>query len=301
MSGKKGELTTQQLVTMIILITSFIIVIFLLVRLNLQEISDKEICRNSIIMKDKTGISSAPLNCKINYLCISADNKCEKMPNSKIQEVKTKEEVYKILADETVDCWWMFGEGKINYAGKEMTPGKHCAICSQIFFDENIKEEIFPDGKIEKRDFHNYLATQEMKGKDKTYTEYYFGTKNPSDIYSGDFGSLDTGKIYWVMTGVNSEVDYSKWGTGAGIAVGAALAIFAPVALPVSGVAFATVKIYGILKTAGTVGGLGGAGGYFLGTIVGGESGDNFLFPTIVEANSKDYTSLNCTDIRSSS
>ena len=52
--NKKGELTTHQLVGLIILIVSFAVILFLLFRLNLGETTNKEICHNSVIMKGKS-------------------------------------------------------------------------------------------------------------------------------------------------------------------------------------------------------------------------------------------------------
>lgn len=299
MKNKKAELTTQQIVSLIILVASFAVILFFIIKINFIDTADKEICRNSVIMRDKSGIE-APLKCKINYLCLTSNGKCDKMTNPNIEEVKNKGEVYNILANQIVDCWWMFGEGKINYAGKEIITGKHCAICSQILFDESLNENIFQEGKIDKNEFYNYFATEKMKNNEKTYFEYFYGTKNKEEIYDGDFGYMEIGKFYWIITGVNSEIDFSKWGTGAGIAAGAVLAYFSPVAIGV-GAGYAIVKTVGIIKTAGTIGTVGGIGGYFLGSIVEGESGKNFLFPTIIESNPEMFNVLNCSEMRSMS
>ena len=74
---KKAELTTKQLVTIIILITSFIIILFLFFRLNLGPVNDKEICHNSVIMKSKSLPGQGALNCKTSYVCISGGGECE--------------------------------------------------------------------------------------------------------------------------------------------------------------------------------------------------------------------------------
>ena len=61
------------------------------------------------------------------------------------KKVKTETEVYGILADEMADCWWMFGEGKVNYVGKDLPEKQlYCSICSQLAFDNSL-EEIFPE------------------------------------------------------------------------------------------------------------------------------------------------------------
>ena len=134
---QKGELTTQQLVVIIILITSFAILLFFLFRLNLTETTNKELCYNSVIMKGSSIFpgETIPLNCKRSYICLTSDGTCEKMTKPQLQKVKTKEETYKVLADEMADCWWMFGEGKINYIGEEVIPDLYCSLCSKPFLE----------------------------------------------------------------------------------------------------------------------------------------------------------------------
>ena len=151
--NKKGELTTHQLVGLIILIVSFAVILFLLFRLNLGETTNKEICHNSVIMKGKDIASkfvSGPLDCKTSYLCITGGGECEGINPSETKKIdlnkeNSEEELIKVITDEIADCWWMFGEGKINYIGDwidkpENLETHRCAICSIIKFDESIQE-----------------------------------------------------------------------------------------------------------------------------------------------------------------
>ena len=121
MKTKKAELTTQQIVILIILIVSFAILLYFFLRLNLQKETDSELCHNSVIMRSKALISesSVPLNCKTSYVCITADGTCESMTNPEIIKVKTKDELFNSLAEEMRNCWWMLGEGKVDYVGKD--------------------------------------------------------------------------------------------------------------------------------------------------------------------------------------
>lgn len=144
---KRGELTTQQLVGIIILIASFAIILFLLFRLNLGESSAKEICHNSVIMKSQSKLAVGSVDCKTNYVCISGGEKCEEFNPTATVNAKTKEEIAAVLEKEIEDCWWMFGEGKIDYIGYWISkPGSlethSCAICSIVKFDKQIQEEI---------------------------------------------------------------------------------------------------------------------------------------------------------------
>ena len=73
----KGELTTQQIVTLIILVVSFAVILFLIFRLNLGETTQKEICHNSVLMKAKSLPGTGYLDCKTNYVCISGGGECD--------------------------------------------------------------------------------------------------------------------------------------------------------------------------------------------------------------------------------
>ena len=47
----RAELTTQQIVGLIILIISFVIILYFIFALNLGETTDKEICHNSVALR----------------------------------------------------------------------------------------------------------------------------------------------------------------------------------------------------------------------------------------------------------
>ncbi|MEX2017252.1 MAG: hypothetical protein WD876_02165, partial [Candidatus Pacearchaeota archaeon] len=51
--SKKGELTTQQIVTILIVIASFIILLYFLFRINPAETNQKQICYNSVLLSSK--------------------------------------------------------------------------------------------------------------------------------------------------------------------------------------------------------------------------------------------------------
>ncbi len=310
MKDKKGELTTEQIVILIVLIISFVIILFLLVRLNLKGTSEEQICYNSVVTKGNPALSGAGgLNCERSYVCISKDKSCEKMNEPEIKEAESLDEVYQILADEMADCWWMFGEGKIDYIGDKALQKNYCSICTQLAFDDSLKdikdEEgnlIFSEGKINKDNLYNYLAKTEMS-EDLTYSEYLFGTddiqslklsivnneKNTEGV--GSFGTIELDKPYFVVMGITSRVENTYVWIGAGLVV---LAF----ATPVGWIGGA------ILIASGTSAIVIGADAAKLiqpeiaGIIVEGDGVKNkFLAPTIVEANSDKFELLECKDV----
>lgn len=296
MKNKSGELTTQQIVMLIILITSFAIILFLLFRLNLGKETDKEICHNSVVMRGNSVLpkDAVSLNCKTNYVCITEDGTCEQMTKPEIKKVKDETEVYEILANEMADCWWMFGEGKVDYIGKDyLKKNLYCSICSQVAFDDSLKKEIFEAEEFDKKEFYKYLAKKKIPKKGITYFEYINGVKDFNSFEKSlleeniDFGKINLNNQYYVLMGITSEVSSLGYtAVGATIVAAGALALVAPVTLP------ATVKI--IFVATGI--GFGGTAGRFVGTTIKGESGNVYLPPKLIETNSKEI--LECKSIK---
>ena len=179
--NKRAELTTEQIVGLIILIVSFAIILFLLFRLNLQELTDKEICHNSILTVGKSTIKSeASIDCKTNYVCISGGKKCENFLPSLTREIQltdseeeNKNKIMNALAEEMADCWWMFGEGKVNYVGGNiLLVDTTCSLCSVIAFDEEIKETM-ENSVITYGDFYDYLENTSFKNS-RSYFYYLY-------------------------------------------------------------------------------------------------------------------------------
>jgi len=188
--NQKGELTTQQIVILIVAIVSFAVVLFLLFRLNLSETSDEQICHNSVVLKSQEKVPlGAKLDCNTKYICISGGGKCENFDATKtididLKKENAKEEIMKFLAEEMANCWWMFGEGEIKYAEKG-----DCAICSAIMFDSEILNQIEKNEsyKISYRDFYNYLNN--LNKNVQSYFTYLYGSFD-IDIFQENVANL---------------------------------------------------------------------------------------------------------------
>jgi hypothetical protein len=205
---KKGELTTQQLVTIIILIVSFIIILTLIFNLNLNETTNKEICHNSVLLSQKTALGLGHLDCKTNYVCISGGEKCDEINPTitikiNLNDKNAKNEIMKVIADEMVDCWWMFGEGKIDYI-KSSSSETHCATCSVIKFDKKIQQKF---SNIDYMEFYKFLNSP--KDDTQTYLKYLY---NINDVYEfvnkfdkakqNSLKQFSTTEKYLILTGI---------------------------------------------------------------------------------------------------
>lgn len=292
MRNKNGELTTTQLVTIIILIASFAVILFFIFRLNLGETTDREICRNSVITRGSSVLpaESVPLKCQRSYLCLTEDGSCETLTNPIKEKVKTKEEVYKILAEEMATCWWMFGQGEVNYVGADFKAKHYCSICTQVAFDDSAKP-IFETGEIDEAYFYNtYLTTHNISGKGTTYSEYLYGTNDFSLIHSGGFKKISLDKTYYIMMGIISEKStFKRVLVGIGVGVGiTAVALLTPITGGLS-----LVSTTGILIATGGA----ASGGILVGVTGEGPTGNKFLKPAIIEFNSQEFKDLGCDSI----
>jgi hypothetical protein len=303
----KGEITTQQIVLLIILLVSFVVILFLLFRLDLGRESDIEICHNSVVMKGTPGLpaDSTSLKCSREYICITKDGSCEGMTKPEIIKAKTKEEVYNILAEEMANCWWKFGEGKVDYIGKDFfIRDNYCSVWSQVAFDNSIKEIQGLEEQISKDEFYNYLALTPVPDKGVNYAEYLFRTNNVNELKSqkligedgtetivGTFGNINLDKPQFILMGITSEVTGRGWKIAAAGVV-ATVGFFIPgPGWTWSGAIIGTLIVgvgevtKGIQPEIGAI-------------IIPGDGVKNsFMAPTIQEANSDSLKKLNCYDI----
>ena len=144
---------------------------FLLFRLDLGQTTNKEICHNSVLLKAQSKIGGT-LDCRTNYVCISGEKDCEGFSSDYTIEISgnSEEEIrnatMKAIADEMADCWWMFGEGKVDYVRKGVLNENYCSICSVIHFDEKLKEKI---NDINYDEFYDYLSQTKKGSSEKIW------------------------------------------------------------------------------------------------------------------------------------
>jgi len=300
MMEKKGELTTQQIVLLIVLIASFAVILFFLFRLNLGKTTEKEVCHNSVIMRGSSVLpeGAIALDCKTSYICLTRDGTCEDMTKPQIEKVRDEDEVYEVLANEMADCWWMFGEGKIDYVKKDFISNLYCSICSQVAFDNSVN--FFENRELNNQEFYIYLAEHNVSSGDISYLDYLFGIGQASaieetlSINDAELGIMNLDKQHYIIMGIYSDVGVGGWiaaGAGASVIIAGALLLS-----PVTG-ALTLISIPGIIFTV-SGGVAGGIGGKYIGTSLKGESENDYLAPTIIEVNSEEFGALKCERIQ---
>lgn len=224
------------------------------------------------------------------------------MTDPKVKKVKTVEEIYGVLAEQMADCWWMFGEGKIDYVGKDFfLKDNYCSVCSQIGFDNSIKEIEGVGEQISKDKLYEYLSKTKMPNSEINYAEYFFGTndinmlkrvalkaEDGSTVSVGTFGNIDLDKQHFVLMGITSELSGRGWKIAAGSAI-AVVGLF-------TGYTWVGMISGALVVGAGEV--TQGIDPEISAIIVQGNGVKNtFMAPTIQEANSNSLKKLDCYDV----
>ena len=202
--SKKGELTTQQIVLLIILIASFAIILFFFFRLNLQGQTLEQTCHNSVLLQNK--LKTGDLQCSTSYICFSGNGECSDISPTETIKISLgdlsaeKTNIFRNIADKMYSCWWMMGEGKIDYtSGLAISNQKICALCSSFSFDQKIQND-FKDSQPTYGEFYNYLA-QTKKDNSQTYLNYLYGVDSVDKLSGFDATKkFDFSKKYSLIT-----------------------------------------------------------------------------------------------------
>ncbi len=167
--NKKGELTSKQIITILILIVSFAVILIFLFSLNLGKETGREACKQSVELRGVALLGKfMSFNCNTEYICISGGGKCEGVPEKtsivKVSNSDSNEELLKELLNLRESCFWQFGEAEINIGDGV------CGLCSVVYFDEFLKgrEEITAEENFQ------FLESNSPKGKEINYIQYFY-------------------------------------------------------------------------------------------------------------------------------
>jgi len=196
----------KRTLTLLILscVTAIILAIFIgRWAITMEKGENIEICRGSIILAAQSKIVGneawTPLDCPRTDLLIK---KGDVVRNGVIDQ----ERVHKIVADSMAECWYMYGEGKIDpFSNWDNTGENYCLICKTIKFDKKLTSFILSKGdemvegdSINNENFKKYFPTlptlylmeNNYKTTGKTYYEYLYNVE-PQTISTEDRQSLE--------------------------------------------------------------------------------------------------------------
>lgn len=294
--NKKGELTSKQIVTIIILIVSFIVILLFFFTLNLKSEINSETCRNSVILRGTVLGDSTRLNCKTEDVCFSKTKDCDiDLKDIVVIKVENKQEFLDKASDLVYNCYWQMGEGKVNYAPKNFGGDRnYCAICDRIYFDRSLKEDDII--KVSNTEWYSFLKGKRTpNGENNLLFEIYKinsinSVFNQLNTNNEELKTLDIGRLEIFTGGKNfvivTSLTESGWGSALfGVGAGAVIGVVAVVAAPFTAGASLVV------------------GGAVIGAVVGGSAGfvisgpggkGEFLPPTYYPNEPKVLKDLNC-------
>jgi hypothetical protein len=191
---KRGELSSQQIVTIVILILAFSIILFFFANLGLKEEVTKETCRNSVSLRGTSLGKNVILNCKTQDVCLSAGGDCAKAGKNSVKiKINNEEELKEELANLMYECWYQMGEGKVDYLPANFGSKKnYCALCNRIYLDNKLSNEKY--SSISVKEFYTYLADKKTPDGTQTLLNYFYGVNSVDSAFESMKGSFDIDK-----------------------------------------------------------------------------------------------------------
>ena len=309
---KKGLIISNFLIGIIILVVSFIIILFLLRLFPFGSSIAKETCHQSVVLRSTAKIGPIdaneviPLKCQTSKICLTMSGEdCNELINTRknpVQKIrlnkdvqKAREEIMKVFAESMITCHSMLGEGQLNFMPKQLTTKNYGLICSRIVFDQEVKNKIEDIGAGE---FFAYLESQVTN--DQSYLEYlYPGWKNSQNSIKLFEAFKQENKQFenvnfvdWKIINLNEENghaiiaqiaptgNWASWAAG----ITTAIAVPAGVALIATGIGAPVGAV--LIGGAGTIGAISLVSG---GAVLWYTSNDKFDYspPTIYPYNIK--------------
>ena len=183
---KRGELTSSQIVLLILALAAFLILGLFLWSLRQAADGDAQACKLSVLTRVSLpeGVRNvAPLACTTEKICLTGrgGDCAESMAGESIETIKLSKDdvsaartIEATAAEAMYRCWDMMGKGQLNFAtsylsSRALKPAEPlCIICSRIAIDSAV-----PQGVIEKVQFADYLRYTKVPGTSKTYLQAF--------------------------------------------------------------------------------------------------------------------------------
>lgn len=197
---KRGELTSTQIVTIILSLVGFALVGFALYSIFEDDsLQNRDLCRLSILSRATVpalGQQFVPLNCQTEKICITVDgknNSCKQFAGEKnirtvelkvnggVNDARAIETIQREVANAMYDCWLMTGQGKLDI----FPPGNSdestwsfveqitaemdlnsisvkpsCIVCSRLAFSDALYESDKQFNFLKNIDYNKFMTTQ---------------------------------------------------------------------------------------------------------------------------------------------
>lgn len=185
---KKGELTSFQIITTILVILGFVIVALVVARFAeiINDDSPEEVCRLSVLTRATApdALSGGiPLKCTTQKTCItsSRSGECAQFAGEKDVrrvvlrgDVSDKTTIEREAAEAMYRCWSMMGQGKLDLFGNFYTElgleadAPTCVICSRLAISDDVPRETLDSVNV-----NEYMRTHQVPGSSLTYLQTF--------------------------------------------------------------------------------------------------------------------------------
>jgi hypothetical protein len=267
-TGKKAEISTSTIITVIILVVSFVIILFLWYQINWKGEITKETCHTSVILRAAASVKkiefrdSIPFECKAEKICFvsgSSSKGCESLGKTYQRvTVKSRDEILDALAENVYSWHTTLGEGKVNYMEAGFLANKYCSINSVLSFDNDTRNIVTASGGINYLDVFKRLETKTTSAGTSYLKEMYkedralnMQAKDQKDIQYTN-SQMDVNRDQAVLSAIVPDAKWPALTAAAGAAaavVGIALCPFtACSSLSLTGVGV-TIIIGGVTST----------------------------------------------------
>lgn len=184
---KKGELTSTQIIIIVLAIVGFGLVAIALFLVDFGGYTEKDICKLSVLSRatatNVAGMAGAgiPLKCRTEKICLSESffGGCDEQfaGEENIVHVRLSgsssnkaRQIMEISANAMYDCWTMMGEGRLDlfkdniYGATDAT----CVVCSRVAIDKSVGADVYDLVNVD-----NYMKNTQVPGSQYTYLQTF--------------------------------------------------------------------------------------------------------------------------------
>src|SRR3989344_3389121 len=188
--NKNADITTSQIVMIILLVAGFAIIVFFIIQLSWSGQINRQVCHESVVVRGtlpSLARGYIPLKCMTDKVCITSSTfgSCEAFKDVKgvtrarisSDKDKARKDIERTITQEIYSCWTMMGQGKLSLFSQELTKTygigtvyPTCVLCSRIAFDKTSLEKTGAD--LSKIDVLEYMMSHMVPGKNVSYYSY---------------------------------------------------------------------------------------------------------------------------------
>jgi hypothetical protein len=184
MNKKGGDTKYYLIIGLLIGIVVVGIVLFFFSEYFFGQNLDRESCRQSLLLRSGNAVNA------VKEIQENFDFKCR--TDVVTIDFVDYDRAGRLIADKMAECWYLFGQGKMNLYGGQWWGSKvYCFNCARIYFTSDVRDSY----AVTKNNWNwNYYLGQLMNNTDITYGQYIYNLKKGESLGSNSFTNYDFAK-----------------------------------------------------------------------------------------------------------